>query len=231
MNSVMLLLAQTAPVVAPAAEGGSTMDTIIKAVMGLAMTAITMFLLPFLKRKSAAAAAEAVKSNVEGRGVLADRAKAFLFGEAGRIAEKEFPKLAGVWPMSGIPKVDSGWWMTFWEVHDAVNGIPYTKDYGDHWTHVMNINGFDCENYVLRKRWILHTIHDVPLMHLRPLIGNQIAGERQMHMVLCVDDGESKMVYDSLTSKTHPWWRCQYRWQWILGDGDHWHGVHDTRMI
>ena len=108
MNSVMLLLAQAAPVVAPAAEGGSTMDTIIKAVMGLAMTAITMFLLPFLKRKSAAAAAEAVKSNVEGRGVLADRAKAFLFGEAGRIAEKEFPKLAGD-ILAGKFKGDGKW--------------------------------------------------------------------------------------------------------------------------
>ncbi len=111
MNSVMfLLLAQAAPAAAAAAEAApaSTMDTIVKAVLGLVSMAVTAFLVPYLRNKSKAAQAEAdkmtaeagkavaegAKANVEGRGTLVARLKSFLWGEAAGIAEKEFPKLA-----------------------------------------------------------------------------------------------------------------------------------------
>jgi hypothetical protein len=83
---------------APAKTGGISWGEIIG---GVISTLITAFLLPLLKRKAEAAKAEAdnlqsqrVKTDIEARGALVDRLKAFLWGTASAIAEKRFPMLA-----------------------------------------------------------------------------------------------------------------------------------------
>ena len=64
--------------------------------------AISMFLLPFLKRKTEAAKAEAKRQSaqatehdINSRGILVSRLKSFLWGTAESLAEKKFPELAG----------------------------------------------------------------------------------------------------------------------------------------
>lgn len=104
MNIVMLPTAF--PLLAQATEGAAaaaptepmSLATIIASVLG---TLITMFLIPYLNKQRLAAeaaaakfASEKTKSDIEGRGVLLQRVKAYLFGAAAAIAEKEFPKLA-----------------------------------------------------------------------------------------------------------------------------------------
>ena len=62
---------------------------------------VTAFLVPFLKRKGAAAKAEreaheanAAESTISARGKLVSRLQEFLYGSAAAIAEKRFPALA-----------------------------------------------------------------------------------------------------------------------------------------
>lgn len=97
MLPIMLLLAEAGGGAATAVEP-SSLATIISGIIG---TLITLFLIPYLHKKRAEATASAAlltadktKSDIEGRGALVQRLKAFLYGAAGAIAEKEFPKLA-----------------------------------------------------------------------------------------------------------------------------------------
>lgn len=105
--------APAAPVVVPdvpvadtpeAPAVAATSDDIpvwLQTLIALISFAITAFLLPFLKRKTEAAkaeaqrqAAQATEHDINARGILLARLKQFLWGTAGSIAEKKFPELA-----------------------------------------------------------------------------------------------------------------------------------------
>lgn len=96
-----------APVTAPeasAADAEKKSDTIpgwLQAVISVIGLAVTAFLLPFLKRKTEAAKAEAKRQSaqatehdINARGILVSRLQEFLWGTAESIAEKKFPELA-----------------------------------------------------------------------------------------------------------------------------------------
>ena len=81
------------------AEGG--IPSWLQYLLALLSTAVTAFLVPFLKRKAQAAKAEAerqsaatTESNINARGILMSRLKQFLYGTASAVAEKKFPELA-----------------------------------------------------------------------------------------------------------------------------------------
>ena len=72
---------------------------------------VTMFLVPFLKRKGLAAKAErgaheaaAANSTINARGLLVSRLQEFLYGSAAAIAEKRFPQLAEAIKTKGLNK-------------------------------------------------------------------------------------------------------------------------------
>jgi hypothetical protein len=99
MYNVMLLAAEAGGQAGGALDSFGGLGGIITAVVAAVMGA---FLLPLLKNKSAAAKAEAERimadadaTKLEKGKALLLQLKAFLLEQAGRIAEKEFPKLAG----------------------------------------------------------------------------------------------------------------------------------------
>lgn len=86
---------------APKAESEKALPKWLQYLVGILGTLITMFLVPFLKRKAASAKAEAEKNSAEAtqahvnaRGILVSRLQEFLWGSAEAIAEKKFPALA-----------------------------------------------------------------------------------------------------------------------------------------
>lgn len=83
------------------AETPDQIPTWLQTLIALISFAITAFLLPFLKRKTEAAkaeakrqAAQATEHDINARGILLSRLKQFLWGTAESIAEKKFPELA-----------------------------------------------------------------------------------------------------------------------------------------
>ncbi len=86
---------------APKAEAEKSLPTWLQYLIGILSTIVTAFLVPFLKRRTIAAKAEAEKhsaeatqAHVNARGILVSRLQEFLWGTAEAIAEKKFPALA-----------------------------------------------------------------------------------------------------------------------------------------
>ncbi len=94
--------AEAAPAeAAPAEKAEGAIPSWLQYLLALLSTAVTAFLVPFLKRKAQAAKAEtdrqsaaATESNINARGILMGRLKQFLYGTASAVAEKKFPELA-----------------------------------------------------------------------------------------------------------------------------------------
>lgn len=93
--------AAEAPAAAAPEEKTDTIPGWLQALISVIGLAITAFLVPFLKRKTEAAKAEAKRQSaqatehdINSRGILVTRLQEFLWGTASAIAEKKFPELA-----------------------------------------------------------------------------------------------------------------------------------------
>lgn len=87
------------------------LDTLLMVLVPLIMAVVSMFLIPFLKQKAAAAAEEAARIRSEKTGqdltnkeTLLAMLKAFLLDGATRIAERRFPELAKKVLSGKLPK-------------------------------------------------------------------------------------------------------------------------------
>jgi type II secretory pathway pseudopilin PulG len=105
------------PLAAEAA--GSTLNSVTGIVVAVIMAIVSAFAVPFLKARQTAAEAEvkaqeaiAMDANMSARQKLVARVKAFLWGRAAAIAEKEFPNLATVIKQSLANKDDK---TTIWK--------------------------------------------------------------------------------------------------------------------
>jgi hypothetical protein len=72
----------------------ATMPLWLQILIGVIGLVLSRYLIPWLKAHAAAATVSANADAIDARGRLAERLKAYLWGQAAAIAEKQFPQLA-----------------------------------------------------------------------------------------------------------------------------------------
>lgn len=107
------IIAQAANEIVTVTGAGNEIPVWLQAVLTVVSSLVTLILIPFLRNKAAAAAAEvtshemsAVTNVMTQRQIISERLKSFLLRNAARIAEKKWPVLATEIATGNIQKPD-----------------------------------------------------------------------------------------------------------------------------
>jgi len=85
---------EAAPAAAEKAAEGGTLQTVLMLVVPVLGLVITMFLVPWLRKMSQKADAEAQKAGIEKGAALFERVKGYVFRRVSDLIEEEYPKIA-----------------------------------------------------------------------------------------------------------------------------------------